>query len=37
LYGDFLFGKMGLGQADQNCTFCVHMISFLYCCCTLGL
>jgi hypothetical protein len=20
-----LFGKMGLGQAENNCTFCVHM------------
>ena len=28
---------MGLGQAEQNCTFCVHMNSCLYCCCTLGL
>ena len=26
-----MVGKIGLGQAEQNCTLCLHIISCLYC------
>ena len=28
---NYSVGKMGLGQAEQNCILCVHMFSCLYC------
>ena len=28
--GDYLIGKLGLGQTKQNCTLCVYIISCLY-------
>ena len=31
LHRDYLVGIMRLGQAEQNCTLCLHIISCLYC------